>query len=261
MHLQATVDYEHFARALSIGPETMVMDFRPDQPMHNRYAVSHGFLSPSRPAGRPAAISRIVNAFFQWEFNSAEMLVARRRGLPDRLRERLPRRRDHVAALLLPVGDQGARALVDVLRGDRPPVERRPADERYFEIADQPGTVVRGEARGPTSRSPTSTSRPSGTASGATSTCRTSTSRSRLGQAPTTSTGSSATRSPRPTPRTSRRVPRPLPRAHRALDRRRHRSLSADRRLRSAASRPHQSARACAAPTIARATSRRSAPV
>ena len=74
MHLQATVDYEHFARALSIGPETMVMDFRPDQPMHNRYAVSHDFLSES--AGhQTAAISRIVNAFFRWEFNSAEMLV------------------------------------------------------------------------------------------------------------------------------------------------------------------------------------------
>jgi hypothetical protein len=74
MHLQATVEYEHFARALSIGPETMVMDFRPDQPMHNRYAVSHGFLSES--AGSQAvAISRIVNAFFRWEFNSAEMLV------------------------------------------------------------------------------------------------------------------------------------------------------------------------------------------
>ncbi len=75
MHLQATVDYEHFARALSIGPETMVMDFRPDQPMHNRYAVSHGFLSDS--AGeQTVAISRVVNAFFQWEFNSCEMLVA-----------------------------------------------------------------------------------------------------------------------------------------------------------------------------------------
>jgi hypothetical protein len=75
MHLQATVDYEHFARALSIGPETTVMDFRPEQPMHNRYAVNHGFLSPS--AGhQAAAISRIVNAFFGWEFNSAEMLVA-----------------------------------------------------------------------------------------------------------------------------------------------------------------------------------------
>jgi hypothetical protein len=75
MHLQATVDYDTFARALSIGPETMVMDFRPDQPMHQRYAVSHDFLSPG--AGHEAmAISRIVNAFFRWEFNSCEMLVA-----------------------------------------------------------------------------------------------------------------------------------------------------------------------------------------
>jgi hypothetical protein len=74
MHLQATIDYEHFARALSIGPETMVMDFRPDQPMHNRYAVSYDFLTPT--AGRQtAAISRVVNAFFGWEFNSCEMLV------------------------------------------------------------------------------------------------------------------------------------------------------------------------------------------
>ena len=51
------------------------MDFRPDQPMHQRYAVSHDFLSPA--AGHEAmAISRIVNAFFRWEFNSCEMLVA-----------------------------------------------------------------------------------------------------------------------------------------------------------------------------------------
>jgi hypothetical protein len=75
MHLQATVDYDVFARALSIGPETMVMDFRPDLPMHERYAVSHDFLSP-RAGHEAMAISRIVNAFFGWEFNSAEMLVA-----------------------------------------------------------------------------------------------------------------------------------------------------------------------------------------
>jgi len=74
MHLQATIDYEKFARALSIGPETMVMDFRPEQPMHDRYAVSHDFLSPK--AGQECdAISKIINAFFGWEFNSAEMLV------------------------------------------------------------------------------------------------------------------------------------------------------------------------------------------
>jgi hypothetical protein len=74
MHLQATIEYDVFARALSIGPETMVMNFRPDEPMHNRYAVSHGFLSES--AGHQCvAISRVVNAFFGWDFNSAEMLV------------------------------------------------------------------------------------------------------------------------------------------------------------------------------------------
>ncbi len=74
MHLQATVDYDVFARALSIGPETMVMDFRPEQPMHDRYAVSHGFLSPVG-GEQCVAVSRVVNAFFGWEFNSAEMLV------------------------------------------------------------------------------------------------------------------------------------------------------------------------------------------
>src|SRR6476469_10057483 len=52
----------------------MVMHFRPDQPMHQRYAVNHDFLSEA--AGRQTvATSRIVNAFFRWEFNSCEMLV------------------------------------------------------------------------------------------------------------------------------------------------------------------------------------------
>jgi hypothetical protein len=75
MHLQKAVEpYDVFARALTIGPETMVMHFRPDEPMHNRYAVDHGFLSAE--AGREAvAIAHTVNAFFRWEFNSCEMLV------------------------------------------------------------------------------------------------------------------------------------------------------------------------------------------
>ena len=45
MHLQKAVDgYDVFARSLSIGAETMVMNFDPDQPMHGRYSVSHDFL-------------------------------------------------------------------------------------------------------------------------------------------------------------------------------------------------------------------------
>lgn len=75
MHLQAAVEpYDVFARALTIGPETMVMKFQPDEPMHDRYAVDHGFLGEA--AGQEAiTIAQTVNAFFRWEFNSCEMLV------------------------------------------------------------------------------------------------------------------------------------------------------------------------------------------
>ncbi len=45
MHLQAAIDgFDVFARALSIGAETMVMRFDPDAPMHERYRVEHEFL-------------------------------------------------------------------------------------------------------------------------------------------------------------------------------------------------------------------------
>ncbi|HEX6757374.1 MAG TPA: hypothetical protein VF086_03020 [Propionibacteriaceae bacterium] len=75
MHLQKSVEpFDVFARALTIGPETMVMNFRPDQPMHNRYAVDHEFLS-AKVGQEAITISQTVNAFFRWEFNSCEMLV------------------------------------------------------------------------------------------------------------------------------------------------------------------------------------------
>src|SRR5213076_1662697 len=75
MHLQASVeDFDVFARSLSIGPETMVMKFRPDQPMHDRYAVAHDFLTPQL-GWEVETISRLINAFFRWEFNSCETLV------------------------------------------------------------------------------------------------------------------------------------------------------------------------------------------
>jgi hypothetical protein len=74
MHLQKAIDYDVFARSLSIGAETMVMKFRPEQPMHQRYAVEHSFLGPD--AGQEViTIGRLVNAFFSWEFNSCETLV------------------------------------------------------------------------------------------------------------------------------------------------------------------------------------------
>jgi len=74
MHLQKAIDYDVFARSLSIGAETMVMRFQPEQPMHLRYAVDHAFLSPDAGA-EVLTIGRLVNAFFRWEFNSCETLV------------------------------------------------------------------------------------------------------------------------------------------------------------------------------------------
>ncbi|WP_433292469.1 ATP-grasp domain-containing protein [Actinoplanes sp. CA-030573] len=75
MHLQSAVEnYDVFARSLTIGPETMVMKFRPEQPMHSRYEVDHGFLS-AEVGQEVVTISRLVNAFFRWEFNSCESLV------------------------------------------------------------------------------------------------------------------------------------------------------------------------------------------
>ena len=75
MHLQAAVeDFDVFARSLSIGAETMVMHFEPDRPMYDRYQVDHDFLSPET-GDEVVTISRLVNAFFRWEFNSCETIV------------------------------------------------------------------------------------------------------------------------------------------------------------------------------------------
>ncbi len=75
MHLQKSVEnYDVFARSLSIGAETMVMRFQPDQPMHERYAVDHSFLTDDGGT-EVVTIGKLVNAFFKWEFNSCETLV------------------------------------------------------------------------------------------------------------------------------------------------------------------------------------------
>ncbi len=137
MHLQATVDDDQFARALSIGPETMVMDFRPEQPMHNRYAVSYDFLSPQ--AGWEAqTVSKVVNAFFGWEFNSAEMLVAGDEVHPIDYANACP---DVAVTSLHYYFPWAITALVRwstfcLVTGRRPVLDLQM--RRYFEIADDP---------------------------------------------------------------------------------------------------------------------------
>jgi len=137
MHLQATVDYDVFARALSIGAETMVMKFQPDRPMHERYAVEHGFLAEQ--AGHEcAAISRIVNAFFGWDFNSAEMLVAGEEVHPIDYANACP---DVAVTSLHYYFPWAITALVrwsifSLVRGRKPMLDLRTS--RFFDVADDP---------------------------------------------------------------------------------------------------------------------------
>jgi len=75
MHLQAALEgFDVFVRSLSIGAETTAMWFDPDRPMHDRYQVRHDFLTPGL-GDEIVTISRLVNAFFRWEFNSCETIV------------------------------------------------------------------------------------------------------------------------------------------------------------------------------------------
>jgi hypothetical protein len=75
MHVQAAVeDYDLFARCLSIGAETEVLDYDPARPGHDRYAVRRNPLPPELEC-EVVTIARLVAAFFRWEFNSSETVV------------------------------------------------------------------------------------------------------------------------------------------------------------------------------------------
>jgi hypothetical protein len=75
MHLQASIeDYDVFTRSVSIGPQTKVMRYDAGAHGHFRYVVDNGFLDPKLQR-ELTTISRLINAFFRWEFNSCEVIV------------------------------------------------------------------------------------------------------------------------------------------------------------------------------------------
>ena len=128
---------------------------------------------------------------------------ARRRGLPHRLRQRLPRRRPHEPALLLPVGDQGAREVVHVLRGRRPARAARPRHARRTSTSATATTSPTRRSSSPTAGWPTTTSRPTAIRSSAPRASPTSTSWCSTGSPRPSSTRSSSTPCAACTPATS----------------------------------------------------------
>ena len=148
MHLQKSVEpFDVFARALTIGPETMVMHFRPDEPMHDRYAVDHDFLSAVGRTGgdhhRPDG-ERLLPLGVQL----LRDVDPGRHGAADRLRQRLPRRRGHLAALLLPLGDEVVGQVDRLLRGDRPEGQAACGHRPLVRGRRRPGAGLRGQAGG-----------------------------------------------------------------------------------------------------------------
>lgn len=75
-HLQAGVrDWDLFVRGVGVGPQVMLLRYDPDAPLHARYKVDFHFLEGEEWM-RATRTTRIINAFFGWDFNSCEMLRA-----------------------------------------------------------------------------------------------------------------------------------------------------------------------------------------
>jgi len=75
MHLQKAIDYDVFARSLSIGAETHG-DEVPAGPAHAPALRGRARLPVPDAGLEVVTISKLVNAFFRWEFNSCETLVS-----------------------------------------------------------------------------------------------------------------------------------------------------------------------------------------
>lgn len=75
MHIQAGLEnYDVFVRSLAIGPQVSSFHYDPSQPQHGRYVIDHNFLDAER--GREAQIiTKVINAFFRWDFNSCEAIL------------------------------------------------------------------------------------------------------------------------------------------------------------------------------------------
>jgi hypothetical protein len=75
MHLQqGVIPYDRFVRCIGLGPQTRVVHYEPAAPLHDRYLMDRGFVTPAQRA-ELEAITLTINAFFGWDFNSCEALL------------------------------------------------------------------------------------------------------------------------------------------------------------------------------------------
>ncbi|MDP6932675.1 MAG: hypothetical protein QGG40_07145 [Myxococcota bacterium] len=73
-HLQESIqDWDLFVRCIGVGPQVLPVRYQPDAPLHARYAVDFHFLDG--PGWEHVTqVTRTINAFFGFDFNSCELL-------------------------------------------------------------------------------------------------------------------------------------------------------------------------------------------
>lgn len=70
---EAVPNWDLFVRCLGVGPQVNVIRYAPDKPLHERYVVDFHFVN-GEEWQRAIRMTRTINAFFGWDFNSCELL-------------------------------------------------------------------------------------------------------------------------------------------------------------------------------------------
>jgi hypothetical protein len=74
MHLQGAIEpHDLFVRCIGLGPQTHMVRYDPEAPLHDRYTMSRGFLEREDEA-LIRDLTLTINTFFGWDFNSCEAL-------------------------------------------------------------------------------------------------------------------------------------------------------------------------------------------
>ncbi len=74
MHVQKGLDnFDVFVRSLGIGPDVRSFKYDPDQPQHLRYVLEDNFIDDDT-RWEAMVTTKVINAFFRWDFNSCEAI-------------------------------------------------------------------------------------------------------------------------------------------------------------------------------------------
>lgn len=74
MHVQEAVHpYDTFVRCIGLGPQTRLVNYDVDAPLHDRYTMARDFLD-EEDASLIRDVTMTINSFFGWEFNSCELM-------------------------------------------------------------------------------------------------------------------------------------------------------------------------------------------